>query len=98
MLVYPWRTLDEKTGKLMEPIQISESAPPTFIVHTSDDASTALGAVEIYAELKRAKVPAELHVFQNGGHGYGVRAKKGSVISSWTTFASEWLIIQGLGK
>lgn len=98
MLVYPWRTLNEKTGKLIEPIQISGSASPTFIVHASDDTSTSLGAVEVHAQLKRAKVSAELHVFQNGGHGYGVRKKEGSVIGSWTDFASEWLKIQGLGK
>ena len=98
MLVYPWRTLNEKTGELIDPIQITKLAPPTFIVHTSDDASTSLGAVEIYAQLKRAKVSAELHVFQNGGHGYGVRAKEGSVIGSWTVFASEWLKIRGLGN
>ena len=98
MLIYPWKTLDGKTGKLIEPIQITKSAPPTFIVHTSDDASTSLGAVEIYAELKRAGVSAELHIYQNGGHGYGVRDREGSAIGKWSASAADWLVLRGLGK
>ena len=97
MLVYPWKVLDSKTGELMKPIQLGEDAPPTFIVHTSDDASTSLGAVAIYAALKKAGVSSELHVYQNGGHGYGVRERKGSAISKWTGAAADWLVIRGLG-
>lgn len=98
MLIYPWKTLDEKTGKLMEPIQITKAAPPTFIVHTSDDASTSLGAVEIYVQLKKAGVSSELHVYQNGGHGYGVRNREGSAIGKWSASAADWLVLRGIGK
>mgnify|MGYP002628185300 CR=1 FL=1 len=98
MLVYPWKVLDGKTGKLMEPIKLGKESPPTFIVHTSDDASTSLGAVEIYAQLKRAGVSSELHVYQNGGHGYGVRGKEGSAIGKWSEAAADWLVLKGIGK
>ena len=98
MLIYPWRTLDQKSEKLIPQIKLSASAPPTFIVHTSDDASTSLGAVEIYAQLKRAKVSAELHVYQNGGHGYGSRNRENSAIGTWPQMAKAWLRVRGLGK
>jgi acetyl esterase/lipase len=98
MLIYPWKVLDGKTGKLMEPIKLGKEAPPTFIVHTSDDASTSLGAVEMYAQLKKSGVSSELHVYQNGGHGYGVREKKGSAIGKWSAAAADWLVLRGIGK
>ncbi len=98
MLVYPWRTLDPKSGKLLPQIQISKSAPPTFIVHTDDDASTALGAVAIYSALKRASVSAELHIYQNGGHGYGTRSRNNSAIGSWSARATDWLKIRKIGR
>ena len=94
MLVYPWQVLDTKTNELLEPIQVTEHASPAFIVHTHDDASSSVGAAKLYIALKQNKVPAELHVYQNGGHGYGLRDRPDSVISSWPDRATEWLKIQ----
>lgn len=94
MLVYPWQVLDAKTNELLEPIQITEQASPAFIVHTHDDASSSVGAAKLYIALKQNKVPAELHVYQNGGHGYGLRDRPDSVISSWPARATEWLKIR----
>ncbi len=91
MLVYPWRCYDAKTDALLPQIKVSPSTPPTFIVHTDDDASSSLGAVFLYAQLKKNKVPSELHVYENGGHGYGTRDRANSNIGSWTDRATEWL-------
>ena len=74
LLVYPWRVLDEQTGELLPQIRLSEKSPSAFIVHTHHDASSSLGSVLIYAGLKRHNFAAELHVYENGGHGYGMRA------------------------
>jgi acetyl esterase/lipase len=95
MLIYPWRIYDADTDKLIAPIQVTKEVPPTFIVHTHDDASTSLGAVTMYAELKKRNVSSELHIYQNGGHGYGVRARPNSSIGTWQDRAIEWLKIQG---
>ncbi len=95
LLVYPWQVIDAK-GDLLEPIKVNDKSPPAFIVHTHDDASSAIGAAKIYIELKQHNVPAELHVYQNGGHGYGVRERPNSVISSWPARATDWLKIRGL--
>ncbi len=91
MLIYPWNMYEKKTDKLMPAIQVNTSTPPSFIVHTHDDGSTSLGSVLLYADMKRQQVPAELHVYETGGHGYGTRPRPDSNIGSWTDRATDWL-------
>jgi acetyl esterase/lipase len=91
MLVYPWNMYDNKTDKLMPVIKVTKSTSPSFIIHTHDDGSTSLGSVLLYADMKRQKVPAELHVYETGGHGYGTRDRPNSNIGSWTDRATDWL-------
>ena len=98
LLVYPWRVYDAKTKALLPQIRFTKKTPPAFIVHTHDDASTSLGSVLIYAGLKRNGVPAELHIFQNGGHGYGMRSVPGSDIGTWPARATDWLKRRGLAN
>ncbi|MEZ5944007.1 MAG: alpha/beta hydrolase [Planctomycetaceae bacterium] len=97
MLVYPWRVVDQETGALLKEIRITEKTPPAFLVHTHDDASTSVGAALIYIGLKQNKVPAELHIYQTGGHGYGTRHRPNSVIGTWPDRATDWLILNGWG-
>jgi acetyl esterase/lipase len=96
LLIYPWRVADEKTGQLMPQIVPSAKMPPGFIVHTDDDASSSLGSALIYLGMKEHKVSGELHVYQNGGHGYGTRARPDSVIGTWKDRATDWLRLRGL--
>lgn len=91
MLVYPWRIYDKQSDQLLPQINVTKDTPPTFIIHTHDDASTSLGAVLLYAALKKNDVAAELHVYENGGHGYGTRDRPNSNIGTWTDRASDWL-------
>jgi acetyl esterase/lipase len=98
LLVYPWNVYDTKTQKLLPQIHLSEKSPPAFIVHTHDDRSSSMGSVLIYAGLKQHNVQAELHVYGNGGHGYGMRAVKDSDIGTWPARASEWLLRLGLAR
>ena len=96
LLIYPWRIYDEQTRSLISPIRVTQQTPPAFIVHTHDDNSTSLGAVHYYACLKVQAIPAELHVYQTGGHGYGTRSRPNSMIGTWKDRATEWLQINGL--
>lgn len=96
LLVYPWRIYEESSRSLIAPITVSAKTPPAFLVHTHDDNSTSLGAVHYYAELKQRGIPAELHVYQNGGHGYGTRPRPNSMIGTWKDRATEWLQVNGL--
>lgn len=91
MLIYPWQMYAPERDGLIDGIQVPATAPPTFLVHTDDDRSTSLGTVAYYVELKKLGISAELHVFGNGGHGYGVRPVEGSMISSWPSQATNFL-------
>lgn len=93
LLIYPWQIYDQTQQQLISPIELTAEAPPAFVVHTHDDASSSLGAVFYYIGLKQLGIPAELHVYQSGGHGYGVRPRPNSMIGTWKDRASEWLRI-----
>jgi acetyl esterase/lipase len=95
-LIYPWNLWDAEAESLLEPLQFSPQVPPTFLVHAHDDSSSSLGSALFYAALKRHKVPAELHIYQTGGHGYGMRPVKGSVVHTWPQRAEEWLRLTAL--
>lgn len=91
LLIYPWNLYDAKQDALVPGVSVPKDAPPTFLVHTDDDRSSSLGAVLLYSELKRNQIPSELHVYGNGGHGYGLRMVTGSQISTWPNHAAHWL-------
>lgn len=96
VLVYPWNLYDPASETLVDGLVVPSDCPPTFLVHTHDDRSSALGAVLFYTGLKRHNLPAELHVFGNGGHGYGLRPVEGSLISTWPDHAAHWLATIGI--
>ena len=98
ILIYPWNMFDARKDGLIDGVNVPKTCPPTFVVHTDDDRSSSLGAVLFYAGLKKHGIPAELHVYGNGGHGYGLRAVAGSQISSWPDHAAHWLGTRGLLK
>ena len=98
LLIYPWQVLDSETGELLPEIHPNKQSPPAFIVHTHDDRSSSIGSVLIYAGLKRHGVPAELHIYENGGHGYGMRSVPGSDIGTWPDRATRWLMLRKLAS
>ncbi len=98
LLIYPWNLYDSERGELIEGTSVPKGCPPVFLVHTDDDRSSSLGTVLFYAGLKRRGIPAELHVYGNGGHGYGLRPVAGSQISSWPDHAAHWLGTRGFLK
>src|SRR2546427_5472203 len=71
VLVYPGGTV--KKGELVSDVKITKASPPMFFVHCSDDKVSAENSVLMYLDLKRASVPAELHIYAAGGHGFGMR-------------------------
>jgi acetyl esterase/lipase len=91
LLVYPWNLWNPETEQLIPELQISAALPPVFLVHTHDDSASSLSAAFFYAALRKHKVPAELHIFATGGHGYGLRSIPGSRISTWPELAGHWL-------
>lgn len=77
-------------------VRIPKETPPIFLVHATDDAvAGAENSSVFYLALKRAGVPAELHVFAQGGHGFGVR-RGNPPGSTWPQLCVAWLRDQGL--
>lgn len=75
--------------------QVSANTPPTFIVHANDDRLSSEHSVVFYTALRRADVPAELHIYSTGGHGFGIRSR-GLPVSDWKDRWLEWMAARGL--
>lgn len=89
MLIYP-AYLAEDDGTIKEEFTIDATVPPTFIVQTEDDSVKVENSIFWYLALKRAGVPAEMHLFPDGGHGYSLHLKNKNV-SVWPKLAEQWL-------
>ena len=81
-------------------LQIPADTPPIFLAHASDDHESHGGSlpensVLLYLALRRAGVPAELHVFATGDHDFGVR-QDDKLPSSWPRLCLNWLRSRGL--
>jgi acetyl esterase/lipase len=64
--------------------QVSAETPPAFLVHAADDTSVPLENSQGYfAALRAVKVPAEMHVFEEGGHGFGIYLARGKPAAAW---------------
>jgi len=75
--------------------QVTKDTPPTFLVHTNEDTGVPPeNSVVFYEALRRAGVPAELHVFAKGGHGLGLGAP-GSAFNAWPDLCAAWMGAMG---
>ncbi len=80
------------------PFAITKEAPPMFFVHAFDDGVPVQNALLLAAELKKVEVPVEVHVYDTGGHGYGLRHVPELPVTTWPKRAEEWLARRGLLK
>lgn len=90
----------EPDPKLVESLcnhkQVTPRTPPTFLFHTNaDDGVVPENSVLFYLALRKAKVPAELHIYEKGPHGVGLAAKD-EVLSSWPDRLAAWLKSRGV--
>jgi acetyl esterase/lipase len=95
VLVYPAYLLKDKSDELAPEIRVSEDTPPVFFAHADDDRHSAENSVGMYLALKKAKVPAELHIYASGGHGFGLRPTE-HPSSTWPARCAEWMQSRGL--
>ena len=83
---------------LSNDLRVTKDTPPTFLFHTNADTGVvAENSVRFYLALRRAKVPAELHIFENGPHGVGL-ALGDPALAAWSTLLTNWLRGRGLTK
>jgi len=75
-------------------LQITEKTPPTFLVHAADDdAVPVANSIVFFQNLVAKKIPAEIHVYQKGGHGFGLENKTSSDL--WMDRCRNWMESNG---
>ena len=90
---------DNPDPKLVEnlsnELQVTKDTPPTFLFHTTTDATVPVeNSVMFYSALRAAGVPAELHIYERGPHGVGL-ALSDPVLATWPARLADWMRIHG---
>ncbi|MEO6739638.1 MAG: alpha/beta hydrolase [Chthoniobacteraceae bacterium] len=91
--VYPaYLVTKEDTFVLKPEIKVTDKAPPMCLVHANDDKgmTSPSGSALLYLEYKKLNLPAELHIYAKGGHGFGMR-KSGLPTADWLVRVGEWM-------
>lgn len=80
----------EKISLYSNEMQVTRNTPPTFLVHAKDDKTVKYAnSVEFYNALQKQKVPAEIHLYETGGHGFGLNNT--TSIDKWTDWLKVWM-------
>jgi acetyl esterase/lipase len=90
LLIYP-AYLDIGENKTLTPeLKITNETPSMFIFQTADDINYGNSSLVMASALRNAKIPVELHLYQKGGHGYGLRSGNPAA-ETWPSLAEKWL-------
>ena len=97
VVIYPGGVVQHGSSELSPEIRVSKQTSPMFIVQANDDPVNSDNSAYLYLALKHAGVPAELHIYATGGHGFGLR-KSDKPCSTWPQRCEEWLKGRGILK
>jgi acetyl esterase/lipase len=97
VLIYPAYLLVKGKLELAPDIRVTKETPQTFFAHAADDGVSPQNSVVMWQALKKAGVPAELHVYASGGHGFGLRPSD-QPCSTWPQRCADWMRSRGLLK
>lgn len=98
-LIYPWLMIESKKSPSDPPVQslgiipelnVNEDCPAMFFAHAVDDPISCRNSLELFAKVHDRNIPAELHIFGNGGHGFGARDPQ-LAAASWPELMDKWL-------
>ncbi len=77
---------------------VNAQTPPSFLISTSDDFVSPLNSIGFYSNSLKHKVPSELHIYEKGGHGYGILKRSKLHLDGWDRELEGWLRDRGLAK
>ena len=84
ILMYP--------GGNLNAISFGKDAPPAFLLVADDDPTPSVGVMSLYQSLKKAGVPSEVHIYEKGGHGFGVKPNTKSLVGqTWLDRLADWM-------
>jgi acetyl esterase/lipase len=93
ILIYPGGIVGKESPDVIKPeIRVTKQTPPAFLVHAADD--SAENSLAYVAALRKNGVPAELHLYASGGHGFGMRPIPHPA-ATWTGRCADWMRKQG---
>jgi acetyl esterase/lipase len=91
VIVYPgYLALAEQNFAPNPEIHVTDQTPPSFILQAEDDTVHVENSIVYFLALKNAKVPAEMHLYAAGGHGYGLRRTE-LPVTAWPHLVETWL-------
>ena len=96
ILIYPAYLVAKEGPGLAPEIRVTKETPPTFLAVAADDKFSE-DSVRLFEALRKAGVPAELHVYEHGPHGVGL-APKDPVVGTWKDRLADWLALRGAIK
>jgi acetyl esterase/lipase len=96
VLVYPGGVVARDRDELTPEIRVGKETPPMFFAHAGDDRVRPENSIVLYQALRKAGVPAELHIYATGGHGFGLRGDK--PCATWPQRCADWMKVQGFLK
>ena len=70
-------------------MQVTKKTPPAFLVHAKDDGVKVENSLAFAAALKKKKVPVSMHIYEKGGHGYGMYNKTSDIL--WMDLVEKWM-------
>jgi acetyl esterase/lipase len=95
-IIYPGLLTEKNAGaKLGADMKVTANTPPSFLVQAEDDPVHVENSLLYYTALKDAKVPAEMHLFAQGRHGYGLRRTE-KPVTEWPALAEKWMRSLGM--
>lgn len=71
--------------------QVTKDTPPTFLISTTDDGVQPENSIAYFLACKKNKVPVEMHIYEKGGHGYGLKKKGRGPVETWANRMEDWL-------
>ena len=87
------KTSPEMIAYYSNELQVTSQTPPTFLVHSEDDKSVPVeNSINYYLACLKNGVPAEMHLYPTGGHGYGLRTAKFGSLTTWPETCKAWLM------
>ncbi|MDR2146681.1 MAG: alpha/beta hydrolase [Tannerella sp.] len=95
LLIYPAYLSGATIASLAPDVKVSENTPPTLLIQSQDDGKLIDSSLAYFYALKEAGVPATLHIYPDGGHGYGIRDTKATV-NLWYERAEDWFRSMGM--
>lgn len=91
MLIYAAYLANKDMSGLADGLEVDADTPPVFMAHAFNDRVPMQGPLLLGLELKKAEVATEIHVYDTGGHGYGLRHVKNLPVTTWPNRCEDWL-------